>query len=130
MMSIYDNFLIIGDINSEAAKCVISMRCTMIPMRNPALVKNPENPTCSDSILTNSTRSFTNIKLSKLFHQIYINQPEEFNYMKLPKYQIKIKSKQEEARTGKKTKEARTRDHKCNKIIYWEQSNRSVKRVS
>ena len=61
-MSSYDNFLVIGDLNSEISEMAISEFCETYILQNlvkdPTYYKNPSKPTCIDLILTNFPKSF------------------------------------------------------------------------
>ena len=58
----YENYLILGDFNSEPTETVMNHFCELYNLRNlvkdPTCFKNPENPSCIDLILTNRPRSF------------------------------------------------------------------------
>jgi exonuclease III len=55
--SSYDNFLIVGDLNSEISEPAMSDFCNVYDLKNlvkePTCYKNPQNPTCIDLLLTN-----------------------------------------------------------------------------
>ena len=61
-MSSYDNFLVIGDLNSEISEMAMSEFCETYNLQNlvkdPSCYKNPSKPTCIDLILTNFPKSF------------------------------------------------------------------------
>ena len=61
-MSSYDNFLVIGDLNSEISEMAMSEFCETYNLQNlvkdPTCYKNPSKPTCIDLILTNFPKSF------------------------------------------------------------------------
>ena len=58
----FDNYLLMGDFNSEPNESAISDFCEIYNTKNiikeKTCFKNPENPTCIDLILTNRSRSF------------------------------------------------------------------------
>ena len=58
----YDNFLDIGDLNSEISEMVMSEFYDTYNLQNlvkdPTCYKNPSKPTCIDLILTNFPKSF------------------------------------------------------------------------
>ena len=61
-MSSYDNFWVIGDLNSEISEMAMSEFCETYNLQNlvkdPTCYKNPSKPTCIDLILTNFPKSF------------------------------------------------------------------------
>ena len=61
-MDAYDNFLDIGDLNSEISEMVMSEFYDTYNLQNlvkdPTCYKNPSKPTCIDLILTNFPKSF------------------------------------------------------------------------
>ena len=63
-MSSYDNFLVIGDLNSEVSEMAISEFCETYNLQNiikdPACYKNPSKLTCIYLISTNFPKSFQN----------------------------------------------------------------------
>ena len=65
-MSSYDNFLVIGDLNSEISEMAMSEFFKTYNLQNlvkdPACYKNPSKPTCIDLILTNFPKSFQHTK--------------------------------------------------------------------
>ena len=60
-MSCYDNFLIIGDLNSEISEIAMSGFWETYNLQNlvkdPTCYKNPSKPICIDLILTNFPKS-------------------------------------------------------------------------
>ena len=60
----YDNFLLLGDFNSEPAEEAMKSFCQIYNFENlldkPTCYKNLTNPSCVDFILTNRPRSFQN----------------------------------------------------------------------
>ena len=58
----YDNFLDIGDLNSEISEMVMSEFYDTYNLQNlvkdPTCYKNPSKPTCIDLILTNFPKTF------------------------------------------------------------------------
>ena len=63
-MSQYENFLLLGDFNSEMTETPMREFCDMHNLKNlitdPTCFKNPINPSCIDVILTNKNKSFCN----------------------------------------------------------------------
>ena len=61
-MSSYDNFSVIGDLNSEISEMAMSEFCETYNLQNlvkdPTCYKNPSKPTCIDLILKNFPKSF------------------------------------------------------------------------
>ena len=61
-MSSYDNFLVIGELNSEIIEMAMSEFCETYNLQNlvkdPTCYKNPSQPTCIDLILTNLPKLF------------------------------------------------------------------------
>ena len=63
LSSKYDNYLLTGDFNAEPSESVFSDFCEIYNTKNikeKTCLKNPENPTYIDLILTNRPRSFQN----------------------------------------------------------------------
>ena len=64
-MSKYENFLLLGDFNSEMSESVMIDFCAIYNLINlikePTCFKNVENPSTIDLILTNRGRRFQNI---------------------------------------------------------------------
>ena len=60
----YDNILLSGDSNTEVENNFLKEFCDLYEIKSliriPTCYKNPENPTCTDLMLTNSNRSFLN----------------------------------------------------------------------
>ena len=60
----YDQYLLIGDLNSETTEPIMSEFCDTYSLKSlvkeATCFKNPERPTCIDLMLTNSPRSFQN----------------------------------------------------------------------
>ena len=60
----YDNFIILGDLNSEPCEQPILDFCHAYNCQNiikdKTWLKNPQNPSCTDLIITNRERSFQN----------------------------------------------------------------------
>ena len=58
----YDNFLLLGDFNSEPTEEAMKSFCQIYNLKNllnkPTCYKNPTNPSCVDLNLTNKPRSF------------------------------------------------------------------------
>ena len=63
----YDNFILMGDFNSEVSEEVMSDFCELFNLKNlvkdPTCYKNPENPSCIDLILTNRLNSFQDTRV-------------------------------------------------------------------
>ena len=61
-MKIYDNFLIVGDLNSEMTESAMKSFCVTYHLHNlikdPTCFKNPDKPSCIDLLLTNFPKSF------------------------------------------------------------------------
>ena len=61
-MKIYDNFLIVGDFNSEMTESAMENFCGTYHLHNlikdPTYFKNPDKPSCIDLLLTNFPKSF------------------------------------------------------------------------
>ena len=68
-MSSYDDFLVIGDLNSEISEIAMSEFCKTYNLQNlvkdPTCYKNPSKPTCIDLILTNFPKSFQHTQIIK-----------------------------------------------------------------
>ena len=66
-MPLYDNFIILGDFNSEITENSMSDFSELFNLHNlikePTCYKNPENPSCIDLILTNQKHYFQNTKV-------------------------------------------------------------------
>ena len=64
LSSKYDNFILLGDFNSCIEDSPMKTFAEIYKLRNlikePTCFKNPENPACIDSILTNKSLSFKN----------------------------------------------------------------------
>ena len=60
----YDNIVLSGDSNTEVENNFLKEFCDLYEIKSliriPTCYKNPENPTCTDLMLTNSNRSFLN----------------------------------------------------------------------
>ena len=73
----YDNFIVLGDVNCEASNDCMKDFCEAFNssslVKKPTCFKNPENPTCIDSILTNRSIAFKILLLWKLESSISIN---------------------------------------------------------
>ena len=58
----YENFIVIGDFNAEVTKSYLEELCASYNLNNlikqPTSLKNLENPTCINHILTNHPKSF------------------------------------------------------------------------
>ena len=58
----YDNFLLLGDFNSEPTEEATKSLCQIYNFKNlldkPTCYKNPTNPSCVDLIITNNPRSY------------------------------------------------------------------------
>ena len=63
-MSIYENFIFMGDFNAASSDCSLYEFCDVYNLQNlidePTCYKNPNNPSSIDVILTNRKRSFHN----------------------------------------------------------------------
>ena len=93
----YDNFLIVGDLNSEITESSMHEFCNSYNLHSlchkSACYKNPEKPSCIDLFLTNSFRSFQNTQTIQTglsdFHKLVVtilkmclpnNQPKVITY--------------------------------------------------
>ena len=60
----YEHLLILGDFNANISEPTLTSFCTLFKLKNlvkePTCHNNPNNPSCIDLFLTNSTRSFHN----------------------------------------------------------------------
>ena len=65
----YDNFLLLGDFNSEPTEEAMKSFCRIYNFKNlldkPTCYKNPTNPSCVDLIITNKPRCFQTLARSK-----------------------------------------------------------------
>ena len=76
----YENFIIIGDLNSEMCEVPMNEFCCTFNLTNlvkePTCFKNPAHPTCIDVILTNRPRSFQNTNVIETglsdFHKLTV----------------------------------------------------------
>ena len=63
-MSIYENFILMGDFNAVSPDCSLCEFCDVYNLKNlideATCYKNPNNPSSIDVILTNRKRSFHN----------------------------------------------------------------------
>ena len=61
-MKICDNFLIVGDFNSEMTESAMEKFCGTYHLHNlikdPTCLKNSDRPSCIDLLLTNFSKSF------------------------------------------------------------------------
>ena len=93
----YDNFLIVGDLNSEIGESSIHDFCNSYNLHSlchkSTCYKNPEKPSCIDLFLTNSPKSFQNTQTIETglsdFHKLVVtilkmylpnNQPKVITY--------------------------------------------------
>ena len=62
-MKIYDNFLVVGDFNSQMTESAMENFCGTHHLHNlikdPTCFKNPDRPSCIDLLLTNFPKSFS-----------------------------------------------------------------------
>ena len=74
-MSSYDNFLVIGDLNSEISEMAMSEFCETYNLQNlvkdPTCYKNPSKPTCIDLTSTNSLNHSNTPKQSRLVYRTF-----------------------------------------------------------
>ena len=60
----YDNFILLGDLNSEPTESAVRDFCQIYGCKNlikdNTCFKNPEKPSCIDLIITNRPKSFQN----------------------------------------------------------------------
>ena len=93
----YDNFLIVGDLNSEIGESSMHDFCNSYNLHSlchkSTCYKNPEKPSCIDLFLTNSPKSFQNTQTIETglsdFHKLVVtilkmylpnNQPKVITY--------------------------------------------------
>ena len=77
-VSSYDNFLVIGDLNSEISEMAMSEFCETYNLQNlvkdPTCCKNPSKLTCIDLILTHFPKSFQHTQTIEIglsdFHEL------------------------------------------------------------
>ena len=86
----YDNFLVIGDVNSEISEMAMSDFCETQNLQNlvkdPTCYKNPSKPTCIDLILTDFPKSFQhthNFFRSELLQEINSSDSNLTNFKDL-----------------------------------------------
>ena len=92
----YDNFLLVGDLNSEIVESSMHDFCNSYNLHSlchkSTCYKNPEKPSCIDLFLTNSPKSFQNTQTIETglsdFHKLVVTILK----MYLPNNQPKIKS--------------------------------------
>ena len=92
LSSKFDNYLLMGDFNSEPNEPAISDFCEIYNTKNiikeETCFKNPENPTCIDLILTNRPRSFQDSTVVKTalsdFHKMYITVMKMYHCKQRP----------------------------------------------
>ena len=62
LLSKYDNFLLIGDLNTEPTEAAVFNSCEIYNLKNSIIdktcFKNPTKPTCIDLIVTNRPKCF------------------------------------------------------------------------
>ena len=91
-MSKYDNFIILGDFNSETSENAMSEFCDTynlkILIKEPTCFKNPVNPSSIDLILTNRHRSFQNSKAVETglsdFHKLTVTVMRTYFQKQVP----------------------------------------------
>ena len=77
----YENFIIIGDFNSEICEDAMNDFCCLYNLKSlvtkPTCFKNPDHPSCIDLILTNKSRSFQNTSIIETglsdFHRLTVS---------------------------------------------------------
>ena len=83
---LYDNFILLGDFNSEVTDDAMLEFCEIFNLKNlvktPTCYKNPENPSCIDLILTNRIKSFQDTTVIETglsdFHKLTITVLKTF----------------------------------------------------
>ena len=102
----YENFILIGDFNSEIDEDAMSIFCTTYNLKNlvkePTCFKNVENPSCIDLILTNKPLHFQSTKVIEsglsdchkftitiLTSNFVKQEPKIFNYRNYKKFNNK-----------------------------------------
>ena len=64
LSSKYDNYILMGDFNAELSNNFVDSFCGSYSLnsllRKPTCFKNPDNPTCIDTILANRQKRFQN----------------------------------------------------------------------
>ena len=91
LSSKYENIVLLGDFNAcvddEALQTFCKFYSLHSLIKQPAYFKNPENPSCTDLILTNKPRSFQTKCVIETglsdFHRMTISVPK-MNFRKLP----------------------------------------------
>ena len=112
-MPFYDNFIILGDFNSEITESSMSDFIELFNLDNlikePTCYKNLENPSCIDLILTNRKKCFQSTKVVETglsdFHKMTLtvlkttfrkNPPKVISYRNYKKYsQVKFRNELE-----------------------------------
>ena len=85
----YENFILIGDLNSEMHEDDMNVFCTTYNFKNlvkePTCYKNADNPSCIDLILTNKPSYFQMTTVSETglsdFHKLTVTALK-FSYLK------------------------------------------------
>ena len=83
-MKIYDNFLIVGDFNSEMTESAMEKFCGTYHLHNlikdPTCFKNPDRPSCIDLLLTNFPKSLLKSQTLETglsdFHKLTLTVPK------------------------------------------------------
>ena len=90
----YDNFLIVGDLNSEINESSIHEFCNSYNLHSlchkSTCYKNLEKPSCIDLILTNSPRSFQNTQTIEIGLSDFYKLEVTISKMHLPNNQPKV----------------------------------------
>ena len=89
----YDNILLLGDFNSEFSELCLNDFCDTYNLKNlvkePTCFKNPDNPSCINSFLTNRPRTFqctTTIETGiSDFHKLVVTVLKTFYKKQRPK---------------------------------------------
>ena len=73
----YEHLLIMGDFNPNISGPTLTSFCTLFKLKNlvkeTTCYKNPNNPSCIDTFLTNSARSFITHSYLKLVFLFFTN---------------------------------------------------------
>ena len=89
----YENFIIIGDFNSEIREDAMGNFCCLYNLKSfihkPTCFKNPNHPSYIDLILTNKYRSFQNSTIIETglsdFHKLTVSVMKMYFQKQVPK---------------------------------------------
>ena len=89
----YENFILIGDFNSEMHEDAMNVFCATYNLKNlvnePTCFKNAENPSCIDLILTNKPSFFQKTSVTEMgisdFHKLTITMLKSSFIKQVPK---------------------------------------------